>query len=728
MIFFKEKVPVVLQMEATECGAACLAMVLSAHKRWVTLEEARAACGTSRDGVNAASLLTAARAYGLTAKALKREPEQLRELPMPQILHWRFEHFVVLESVQGDRYTLLDPAVGRRVVTGEEMSRSFTGLTIAAQPNSSFASGGERPSVMKQLIDVAAQSPGAMTAVGLISLIGVLPGLALSGAIAVFVDHIAQGGQTAWLPYVLAALFAVATMTAGLSYFSERCIAGLKAKVATLSATRSFWHALFLPISFFAQRSSGELTSRLRLGSEIGSLVAGPLANMVPSILVSAIFVAFLAIYNPTLAGVALIVCLVNLSILTFLSERVASRNRELQLAEGRANGLATSGLHALDTYRMLGREQMLVSKWAVAEDRALNTEQRLGLVRSIAQLGPTASHLILSAVVLGVGAFLVMNGQMTIGGLVASQVIVGLLNRPIASLAASLCQLQEGAGALMRIQDLQSHPLDEAYVIAEKDAPPQDTSGTLTLNSVAFGYAPGQTIVSDIELKIQPGQMIAVLGASGSGKSTLARLAAGLLSPTSGEVLLDGRRLPDWPTEELRKQLVFVTQNASVFTGSVADNIRMWQPHISTKEVVEATHAAGLDSSLARHHHGLNTQVSHLQGGLSGGELQRMTLARAIAHKPSVMVLDETTSALDPSTEAEVLEGLRNTGATILIVTHKPGTAMRCDEAIYLEAGRVAAHGRPSDLLNRISDQPLGNRYPAMPSSIATEPRLAQA
>ena len=489
MISFKRKIPVVLQMETTECGAACLAMLLSSHNRWVTLEEARAACGTSRDGVNAASLLTAARAYGLKAKALKREPEQLRELPMPQILHWRFEHFVVLESIQGNRYTLLDPAVGRCVVTGEEMSRSFTGLTLAAKPDVNFMTGGERPSVTQQLANVARQSPGAMTAVGLMSLIGVVPGLALSGAIAVFVDHIAQDGQAAWLPYVLAALFAVASLTAGLAFFSGRCVAALKAKVATLSATRSFWHALFLPISFFAQRSSGELTSRLRLGSEIGGLVAGPLANMIPNILVSAIFLAFLAIYNPTLAGVALVVCLVNLSVLTLLSERVASRNRELQLAEGRANGLATSGLHALDTYRMLGREQMLVSKWAVAEDLALNTEQRLGLVRSIVQLGPTASHLMLSGAVLGVGAFLVMNGHMTIGGLVASQVIVGLLNRPIAAIASGLCQLQEGAGALMRIQDLQSHPMDEAFAIVEKEAPPQNIQGVLKLDGVGFGY-----------------------------------------------------------------------------------------------------------------------------------------------------------------------------------------------------------------------------------------------
>ena len=217
-------------------------------------------------------------------------------------------------------------------------------------------------------------------------------------------------------------------------------------------------------------------------------------------------------------------------------------------------------------------------------------------------------------------------------------------------------------------------------------------------------------------------------LGASGSGKSTLARLAAGLLTPNSGTIHLDGRRLPEWPTAELRKHLVFVSQSASVFTGSVADNIRMWQPHISTKDVVEAAHAAGLDQALSRHHHGLNTQISHAQGGLSGGELQRITLARAIAHKPSVMVLDETTSALDPNTESEVLDGLRKTGATIIIVTHKQGTAMRCDEAVYLEAGRITARGRPADLLNLISDHAPNNGPATLPSPLTIEPRLAQA
>lgn len=708
MNFFKGRTPTILQMEATECGAACLAMVLSAHDKWITLEEARTSCGTSRDGVNAASLLVAARSYGMKAKALKREPEDLAKLPMPQILHWRFEHFVVLESVRGNKFTLLDPAVGRRVVDAKEMSRSFTGLTIAMQPGDDFEASGERPSVIGKLINVARQSPQAIAVSFLTTLISVFPGLALSGAIAIFVDHIAQDGQPHWVPYLLATLAGLALLMAGLSFVKNRVVAAFKAKVATITAIQCFWHALYLPLSFYAQRSAGEVISRLRLGSEIGGLVAGPIAELAPQALIALIYLGFLALYNPVLAAVALVVCAINLGVLTMLASRVADRNRELQLAEGRANGTATSGISAIDTYRMLGREDMLVAKWAIAEDAALNTAQRLGLLRSLSELGPTASRLMLSAAVLCVGAFLVMNGQMTIGGLVAAQVIVGLLNRPIAMIASSLCQMQEAAGALMRIQDLTSHPLAPAFRIDEKEAPPASRSGALQLRNVSFGYTPNNKVVDGVDLDIAPGKMVAILGKSGSGKSTIARLAAGLATPEQGTVMLDGRTLDQWPSEELRKELIYVTQNASVFTGTIAENIQMWNAAITPRDLFEAAHAAGLDAALARHRHGLNTKLSQSSGGMSGGELQRMTLARALAHKPKVLVLDETTSALDPHAEADVLQGLRNSGAAALIVTHKHGTAMRCDEAIVVENGRIIDRGPPAQMLHAISERPL--------------------
>lgn len=705
MIWDSSKVPVVLQMEATECGAASLAMVLASHGLWVTLEEARVACGTSRDGVNAASLLSAAQSYGLRAKALSREPEQLHELPMPQILHWKFEHFIVLERISGNKFHVVDPAVGRRVIPLADMQKYFTGLTIASVPGDDFQMGGSKPSVLTELIGEARRSPDAMLATFGTALAGVVPGLAMSGAVAVFVDHIATGDQSGWLPWLLLALVGVAAVQGGLTFLQSRIVASFKAKVATVSAVQSFWHALFLPISFFSQRSAGEIVSRLRLGSEVGGLVAGPLASMVPHILIAGIYLGVLAFYNVTIAAVCLAVCCFNLVVLTLIAQRVADRNKEQQIAEGYASGFATSGLSSVESYRTLGREDLLISRWAAAEDEALERHQRLGFLRSISELGPTASRLLLSAAVLGVGAFSVMSGDLSIGGLVAAQMIVGLLNGPVAAVASGYCQLQQGAGALMRLKDLNANPLDPAFMEVGEEQISGEIEGRLSFEGVSFGHAPDKPVVEGLSFDIEPGRLVALLGTSGSGKSTTARLASGLLSPWSGQITLDGIPLAHWPSEELRKHLVFVTQTPSVFTGSIADNISMWHEEIKNPDAVAAAQSAGLHEAILRHPAAYSTRITPEGGGLSGGEFQRLTLARALAMKPEVLILDETTSALDTQTEAEVLGALRQSGSTVLIVTHREGTAMRCDEALVLDEGRLAARGAPSDLVHFISE-----------------------
>jgi ABC-type bacteriocin/lantibiotic exporter with double-glycine peptidase domain len=293
------------------------------------------------------------------------------------------------------------------------------------------------------------------------------------------------------------------------------------------------------------------------------------------------------------------------------------------------------------------------------------------------------------------------------------------LLNQPIAALASGICQMQEAAGALMRLNDLTAHPFAPTYNSSDKQAPPEQVTGRLTIQNVTFGHTPRHATVSGIDLDIEPGRMVALLGSSGSGKSTLARLAAGLTTPWSGQILLDGRPLSEWPSEELCKHVIYVTQAASVFTGTVAENISMWSEDIDAPRIVEAARAAGLHDSLERHRRGYASKLTQTKGGLSGGEMQRMTLARAMAHKPKLFVLDETTSALDPQAEEAVLSGLRETGASVLIVTHREGTALRCDEAVVLEKGRIQCRGRPADLLHIISDRKIERPAPfAIPTS----------
>ncbi|MEM7566835.1 MAG: cysteine peptidase family C39 domain-containing protein [Pseudomonadota bacterium] len=691
----RRRVPVVFQMEAAECGAACLTMVLGAFGRWITLEEARERSGVSRDGMSAGTLLKTAQGYGLRAKALRREPAELKGLPMPQILHWRFEHFVVLEKVVGNTYHLVDPGTGRRTVDAAEMGRSFTGLTMVLAPGPDFRREGRPPSVIGALIAEARRSPGAMVFVMLAGFIAVIPGLAFSGALGVFVDLVAGAGNSGWVPIIVALLLGVALVQGLLCLINEWVVAALRAKIASITAVTSFWHALHLPLAFFAQRSAGEVMSRLRLGAELGGTVAGPLAQLTPDMVTALIYLGFLALYDPVVALAVACVALLNFALLSALAGRVAERNKELQVVEGSAAGIATSGIGGLDAYRMLGREDLLIARWAAAEEHALDTEQRLGVFRAIAGLGPMASSLLLTLCILVIGAVRVMDGSLTLGSLVAAQIIGGLLNAPISALARNFCQLQEAAGALVRLSDLRAHPLAKPFTGGGTHVGAGPSQGRVALRGVSYGHAPGRPVLETISLELAPGRIVGIMGPSGSGKSTFARLVSGLVEPWEGEVTLDGVPLPEWRREALCERLIYVGQNSTVFAGSAYDNIALFSSEDRVEAVREAVAAAGLSDSLARHALGLGTPLS-AHGGLSGGEIQRLNLARALAIRPQVLVLDETTSALDAVSEEKVLASLRALGVTVIIVTHRPGTALRCDEIIRLEGGRVAARGAP--------------------------------
>lgn len=691
------KTPLFLQMEATECGAACLAMVLAAHGRWITLEESRERCGTSRDGVDAERLVDAAQSYGLTAVAFRREPSQLAELPMPQILHWCFNHFVVLEKAGRDSFTILDPAQGRLTLDAQTFGECFTGLTLAFEPGEAFLPGGKRPSVAKALIREAAHSRDAVVMALITGVLGVIPGLALAGATSALVNHVLGARQSDWIAPLLAILLAITLAQAAITWLSAWTVATWKIKIGSVSALSGFYRALTLPLSYFAQRSAGEVVSRIRIGSDLGSTIAGPLANLLPQFVLVVGYLAVLSLYDPIIMVAAIVTSLLNFMFLRLITARLSDRTREHQLAEGQAAAVATSGMANLGTYALMGRENLLLARWSAAEDAAIAAEQRLGILRTLASLGPILAGLLLTAVVLVVCAARAIDGSLSLGDLVATQMLAGLLNKPIAGLAAGFCAIQESAGALMRLSDLENHRSAAAFDSRPRNEAPQERHGYLVLSGVGFSHTPGRPILSGVDLVLEPGRMIAVVGASGAGKSTLARLIGGLVEPSEGVVMLDGMVLADWPQAELRKRLLYVGQTPASFTGTIVENITLWDPEIDQDTVTDAVRRVGLGQAVGRRPGGLYTKLASGETGLSGGELQRLSLARALARGPGVVVLDETTSALDPSSEEEIMAMLRVSGATVIIVTHRAGTACRCDEAILVGGGGVAGRGHPS-------------------------------
>lgn len=691
------RTPLVLQMEAAECGAACLAMVLARHGRWITLEDARERCGTSRDGVNAAGLAAAARSYGMKTVALRREPDDLVALPMPQIIHWCFNHFVVLESVGRKECVIVDPAQGRRSVSRKEFDESFTGLTLALEPGPDFKRAGRAPSVTGALMREAMRSKDAMLVALIVGAFAVVPGLALAGAMSAFVDHILGAGQSSWVPAFIGVLGTVIVVQIALAFLSSWTVATWKIKIGATSALRGFWRAMTLPLAFFSQRSAGEIVSRIRLGSEIGGTVAGPLANVAPELVIAIGYFLILSLYDPVIMAAAFVTCAVNFIVLGAIATRLADRTREHQVAEGRAAAVATSGMAHFPTYQSLGRERLLLGRWTAGEEGAIATEQRLGMLRALANLGPVASGLILAAVVLVVGAMRAMEGTLSLGDLVATQMLAGLLNKPIATLASSFCQLQESAGALMRLADLEEHRCASAFDGREREPADKAVVGKLAMEHVDFAHSPGRPILRDITCTLEPGRLVAVIGGSGAGKSTFARLLAGLIEPNQGTVTLDGRPLDDWPQDALRRAMIYVGQSSATFTGTIEENITLWDRAITNEAVRRAVAWVGLADAIARRPAGLSTKIAANATGFSGGELQRLALARAIVRKPRVLILDETTSALDPQSEELILGVLRATGASVVIVTHRPGTALRCDEAILLREGVIAGRGHPS-------------------------------
>jgi ABC-type bacteriocin/lantibiotic exporter with double-glycine peptidase domain len=689
----------VLQMEVAECGAACLVMVLSAHGRHIALEEARDRCGTSRDGVDAAALARAAESYGLAVKALRREPEALADVPLPAILHWSFNHFVVLVEISRTQFVILDPASGRRTIDAAEMNRCFTGLALAMEPGEAFKPGGERPSVAGALLE---HLRGSWDAVGLVLLCGlaaIVPGLALSGAVATFADHVIGQNRIEWLLFVVAALATIALLQAGLGALREWTVTSLKTKIAVVVAARAFRHALFLPLSFFAQRHASELVSRLRIGSELGATVAGPLVQMPPNVVAAVGYLAVIFLCDPAIGALVAVVSLFNLLVLNRLSQRLVEANRLQHVMEGVAGGVATAGFASFEGFRLLGRQDLLARRWLAAEEAALDAEQRLGLLRTLAGLGPAAAALLVVTTVLCVGALRVMQGDLTLGSMLALQVLAGLCSVPIAAIASDYCQIQEAAGALMRLDDLQRHPRDSLVAVDVLAMPAVSNRRGLVIEEIgfAFGVSP-EPLFNRVSLTLEPGTLTALTGASGAGKSTLAKIAAGLLMPDRGKVLLDGVPIVQWPRAQLRSRLMYVAQTSAVFTGTIAENVALWDKAIPQGDVVAALKLAGVDHIVAARAGGLAAALDHQAPCFSGGEVQRLALARALAQRPDVLILDETTSALDPLCEEEVIAGLRRTGAAVLIVTHRASAAARCDRVLHLAGnGNLIAIDRAS-------------------------------
>ena len=697
----RARTPSVLQLEAAECGAASLAMVLGHFGRFAPLDELRALCGVSRDGAKASSLLKAARTFGLTAKGMKAEPEHLRDMKGPMIAFVNFNHFLVVEGVRGNRVWINDPASGRRVETLTEFSDSFTGVVLVFDRGDAFQPGDTRPPLIPSLIQRMKGFGWAILFVFLIALALVIPGIIVPLFSQVFVDYVLVRSLDDWLVPLLIGMGLTALARFILIRVQGMAMLRL-GEAMTLSTGRDlFRHMLRLPISFFDQRFAGEVADRIRLNEGLVGLLTGDLAGAALNVITAILFLAVMLTYHVPLtlavAGLAAINVLILIASTRFLSERY----RKISIERGKLMGARVAGLKDMETFKASGAEDMLFTRWTGLLANVTNGTQAAARASAwISPLPGLISTFIVVLVLIG-GGYAVMQGQLTLGELVAFQSLAASFAAPVTGLAGFGAELQQLRSFTQRLDDILEQDVDPGFASDRVQMPDGVPQGSVVLHNVSFGYAPlDPPLINGLDMALAPGTRVALVGASGSGKSTVGKLITGLAEPREGVIDIGGRPHKGWARAALAARLAYVRQEVVMFRGTVRENLTLWDDTIPETELIRAAHDAQIHATIAARPGAYDAEISEGGRNFSGGERQRLEIARALATNPSVIVLDEATSALDPISEHRVMEAIRRRGTTCIVIAHRLSAIRDCDEIIVLDQGRVAQRGRHEELM----------------------------
>lgn len=698
------KTPTVLQMEAVECGAAALAIVLAHFGRWVALEELRLACGVSRDGSKASNMVQAARRYGLEAKGFKTEPVGLRRFQAPMILHWNFNHFLVLEGIHKGRVYLNDPASGPRTVSEEELDQSFTGVVLTFEEGPGFEASGEKPSFLPAL---GRRLRGAGTALAFVILAGfalVVPQLVSPVFSKVFIDNVLLKGNLPWLPPLLLAMVVTALVLGALTWLQQTYLLRLETRIAVGGSSRFFWHVLRLPVEFFNQRFAGDVANRVGINNRIAQLLSRDLAtNFLASVMV-VFFLALMFQYDALLTVIALAVVSLNVVALRYVSRKRADGNRRLLQEQGKLQGTAIGGLQLIETLKATGGEADLFARWAGHQAKVVNARQELERYTQLLDAVPPLLTSLNAALVLGIGSLRVIQGALSLGELVAFQVLMVSFLAPVSNLVNLGGKLQTVEGDMNRLDDVLRYPAEaqlESEPDEERPAEAAKLAGYLELRDVTFGYSRlAPPLIEGFDLALKPGDRVALVGASGSGKSTVAKLVNGLYEPWSGEILFDGKPRRAWPRSVLNASLANVDQAIFLFDGTVRENLTLWDATVPLADVVEAARDAAIHDEITPRPGAYDGPVEEGGRNFSGGQQQRLEIARALVGRPSILVLDEATSALDPTTEEEIDKSLRRRGATCLIIAHRLSTIRDADQIVVMENGKIVERGTHDELM----------------------------
>lgn len=699
------KVPVIMQMEALECGAASLAMILAYYSKWIPLEQVRRECGVYRDGSNAKSILLAAQKYGLDVSAYRYEPEDLKnEGRFPCIIHWNFNHFVVCDGFKGNKVYLNDPAKGACCVSKEEFDKAFTGICIQFEPSESFEPGGKKPSVIEFAAKRMAGTGSAVLFIVMSTVIVSLLGIVRSAFSRVFLDEILTGNNPSWFaPFMLGmALLAVIEIT--VSWIQAICSLRINGKFAAVGNTAYMWKVLSLPMEFFSQRMAGDIQQRKNTNAGIA---AGLINTIAPLVLNTAMMFFYLIImirYSLLLTGVGILSIILNIAVSRYITGKRINVLRVLQRDNGKLAGATVSGIEMIETIKSSGAENGYFQKWA-GYQAGVNT-QNIRYEKISRYLGaiPGIISELSNVIVLALGAWLVIRGEFTVGMILAFQGFMSSFMSPATALVDAAQTFQEMRTNMERIGDVMEYPSDSYGEQAPEETGEYDKlSGNVELKNVTFGYSPlGAPLIENFSMNLRMGSRVAFVGSSGCGKSTLAKLISGLYQPWEGEILFDGKKISEIDHSVFTGSVAVVDQDIILFEDTIANNIRMWDTSIEDFEVIMAARDARIHDDIMKRDGGYRYRMNEGGTDFSGGQRQRLEIARVLAQDPTIIILDEATSALDAKTEYEVVNAIRDRGITCIVIAHRLSTIRDCDEIIVMNRGRVIERGTHEELLEK--------------------------
>ena len=695
------KTPTIYQMEATECGAASLSMIFSYFGKNIPLEQMRIETGVSRDGCNAGNIMRCAKKYGLDCHGYRKEPAALRELQPPCIIHWNFNHFVVFEGFKGKHAYINDPAMGRRKLTMEELDDAFTGIVLTFAKTDSFVKEKKKNTMMSFIKHRLKGQYSTLFRLLFVGILLVFPGVLFPVLSQVFMDDVLVGGNTTWFTKLILFMCATILLQAVLTIYRNVVLAKLQKKMVLLSA-REFLHNMFrLPISFFDQRYVGDLSGRVSNNANVSVFLAGELAETALNIFVAIFYLVLLLIYSPILTAIALATVVVNLVVVKITSDMLSNASIKLQQDSGKLAGAVCAGLSITSTLKASGAENEYVGRILGYNAKTICTEQKLSKTQQVINAIPDAVKMLGDVLVLIVGGLIVINGNMTVGMLVAFTTLFGSFNEPIDALVGFVKNIQTTKADINRVEDIMKYPLDEKFdTSTEKKQMKTKLDGSVELDDIAFGYSKlKDPIVDGFSFKIDCGSSIAFVGSSGCGKSTVSKIVSGLYKPWQGRLLFDGIPVEEIPNEVMNASVSTVSQNITLFSGTVRDNLTMWNSSISESDMIAAAKDACIHDIISQKPGAYDYKLTEGATNLSGGQRQRLEIARALATNPTVLIMDEATSALDPVVEKRIMDNIKRRGCTCVIVAHRLSAIRDCDQIIVMNRGKIVQRGSHDEL-----------------------------